>query len=167
MRKRYKWALAALLISLFIYVGYRTENTVINEMLLMLISAESFAALQSWLTQHLPLPELAIYSLPGGLWVFASSLLASSYFLKIGKTSLNLSWVPVIFAVGLEVFQATGITLGRFDWWDVAVSVVAWAVARLLTMKSEKQHNILAPLTVEGIVCLLTIAIVSLAHVHR
>ncbi|MGB0428160.1 MAG: hypothetical protein ACPGEC_04460 [Flavobacteriales bacterium] len=135
-----------LIFSLFIYVFYRTEHILINKCVAFLVPHEFYLGLKSALKQALPLPNYFIFSLPGGLWVFCSSLLAQHYVISIGSKSIKLVFLPLIFSVGLEIFQALHWFNGRFDWLDVLTYFLFWMVAFSIRPKT-KSESILRPFT--------------------
>ena len=128
MRKNYFFILISLSLSLFIYLFYRTEKTVINEIFIYITSFDRFIELQKVITNLIPLNKHIIYSLPEGLWVFSITLTSKFLFLKIGNHKINLLFVPLIFSIGLELFQLLNLTNGRFDFWDIGVSILFWFV---------------------------------------
>ncbi len=167
MKKNHCLILLPLLVSLFIYLFYRTEKTVINELFISTISFDTFIALRLRISNALRLNEHLIYSLPEGLWVFCITLTSKFLFVKLGNRELDLRFAPLVFSIGLELFQLLHFTNGRFDWWDIGVSVLFWAIANYLIAHKSTRRNILNPFTVESVVCLLSYLIVYLAHVWK
>lgn len=167
MKKNYYFIALSLLLSLFVYLFYRTEKTVINEIFIYIISFDKFAELRKEVINILPLNEHIIYSLPEGLWVFCITLTSKYLFLKIGKREINLLFLPLAFSIGLELFQLLHLTNGRFDFWDIGFSVFFWAVANYLINSKGIRQNILHPFTINSFVCLLSYLIVYLAHVWK
>ena len=155
----------SLLISLFIYMFYRTEKTLINKIFISIVSKEHYAALRESITNFLPLNHFIIYSLPEGLWIFCITLTSRSLFVKIGNREFSLFFVPVIAPIGLEILQLLHITNGQFDFWDIGVSVVCWAIATFLIANNMQRQNILHPFNTRSWCCLLSYLIVYLAHV--
>ena len=123
MKKNYWLIIFSLLLSLCIYVFYRTEKTLINEMIIWHVPYDNFYALRSNVSFALPLNDHIIYSLPEGLWVFCITLTSYSFFLRIDKFKINLLYLPLIFSIGLELFQLFNFTNGRFDLWDIGLSI--------------------------------------------
>lgn len=167
MKKSYFLIGVSLLVSLFIYLFYRTEKTVINELFLSIVSFDTFTGLRQRITTALPLNEHIIYSLPEGLWVFCITLTSKSLFLKRGSLEIDLLFVPLLFSIGLELFQVFHLTNGRFDFWDIGASVVFWAAAHYLIEHKDVRQNILDPFTVRSFACFLSYGIVYLAHVWK
>lgn len=167
MKKQYWLIFLSLLIALFIYLFYRTEKTVINQLLIALISAAKYAALKSFITSHLPLSGHVIYSLPEGLWVFCITLTSKHFFFQAGNRKISCVLLPLVFSIGLEIFQLLHLTNGRFDLWDIGASVFFWLVARYLVPLRLDDRNIFTPVTRRSILCISSYAIVFLAHVWQ
>ena len=167
MRKNYFFILISLSLSLFIYLFYRTEKTVINEIFIYITSFDRFIELQKVITNLIPLNKHIIYSLPEGLWVFSITLTSKFLFLKIGNLKINLLFVPLIFSIGLELFQLLNLTNGRFDFWDIGVSILFWFVANYLIPYKTIHQNILNPFTTRSLICVFSYIIVYLAHVWK
>ncbi len=167
MKKNYPLIILSLLISLFIYLFYRTEKTVINEIFISIVSYDNFVDLRRSITGSLKLDEHIIYSLPEGLWVFCITLTSKFLYVKVGRHEIDLHFVPLIFSIGLELFQLLHLTNGRFDFWDIGVSVLFWALANYVIKHNGTRQNILDPVTVRSFTCFISYQIVYLAHVWK
>lgn len=167
MRKAYWYISASLLISLFIYVFYRTEKTVVNELLISIISYKSFALLKASVVLMVPLSNLVIYSLPEGLWVFCITLTSKPFYLQFNHRRMSCVFVPLIYAIGLEFFQLLHLTNGRFDVVDIAVSLLFWSIGNFAFREQTSGQNILASLHPKTIWCVTTYCIVYLSHVVK
>ena len=167
MKKKYWIIFLPLLFCLFIYLFYRTEKTVVNQIAISLFSFEDFIQLQHFISSKLPLNNHIIYSLPEGLWVFCITLTSNFLFVKIGRHQISLLFVPLLFAIGLELFQLLHFTNGRFDFWDIGFSFFFWGIAAYLIKHQSNQQNILSPFTNKSLICLLSYLIVFLAHVDK
>ncbi len=165
MKKKYVLILISLLVSFFIYLFYRTEQTVINQIVISLITYEKYIDFKNNITTLLPLNALIIYSLPEGLWVFCITLTSKCLILKIGKREIDLIYFPLIFSIGLELFQLFHLTNGRFDFWDIGFSITFWAIANYSFVKKGNNQNILNPFNTKSVVCIFSYLIVYLAHV--
>lgn len=165
MRKLYYFILAPLLLSLFIYLFYRTEKTVVNEIVIRAISFDTYATLRKVVNRLLPLNELVIYSLPEGLWVFCITLTSRPYYILQENRRINCVVVPLIVFVGLELAQLLHFTNGRFDPMDILVSALFWFIAAFAFDDKLDKQNILIPLNGRKLVCFLTYVIVYLSHV--
>lgn len=155
----------SLIASLFIYVFYRTERTVINEIVVQVISVDTFQWCRLIVTTLFPLNELMIYSLPEGLWVFCITITSKPFYLALYRWRLDGVIIPLAYSVGLEYFQLFRLTNGRFDFADVGVSLFFWAVAVILFGDHREKQNILGPLNKKGAACLTSYGIVYLSHV--
>ena len=164
MRRAYSVA-AALGISLFIYVFYRSEKTVVNELLILMLSSDTYAAIKNDITHFIPLSDLIIFSLPGGLWIFCATALSQDFFIKIRDQRIPVVLVPILFATGLEFCQLIHLTNGRFDVWDIVFYLLFWLLAYYLFETDGLQQNILSPFTLRGFICLTCFVSVYLAHV--
>lgn len=167
MKKHYLLLIPCLLLSLFIYLFYRTEKTVVNELFMWLTSPELYFKVRAQITELIPLQEHIIYSLPEALWVFCITLTSKFLFVKIGKHRVNLVFAPLFFVIGLEFFQLFHLTNGRFDFWDIGLSILSWSIANYFVKSEVDKQNLLAPINGRSMTCLLSYLIVYLAHVWR
>ncbi len=167
MKKNYVLIILFLLFSLFIYLFYRTEKTVINELFVSIISFDKYVELRNSIANTLPLNEHIIYSLPEGLWVFCITLTSKFLFLKIGHREIGCVFIPLIFSIVLEFFQLLNLTNGRFDFWDIGISISFWFLANYFILYKSVEQNILKPISIRSIVCFSSYAIVYLAHVWK
>lgn len=159
--------LISLLISLFIYLFYRTDRTLVNQLAIYLISLDSYTALKTTIARHLPLLDIIVYSLPEGLWVLCITLTSRQYYVTLMGRSMNCIYIPLIFSVGLELLQLFHITNGRFDLMDILVSFTFWLTGTYVGDKIYKQLNISTQLNLRTAVCLVNYCIVYLAHVFK
>jgi hypothetical protein len=167
MRKTYSLVVIILFVSLFIYLFYRTEKTVVNELMILFLSFDTFAEIRSGITKAIPLNKAVIFSLPGGLWVFCTTVLAKDLYMKIGNHKIQLVLVPILFAVGLEFCQLIHITRGTFDLWDIGFYLVFWLLAYGGFQPRNPQQNIMSSFTLRGYFCLVCFLSVYLAHVSQ
>jgi hypothetical protein len=167
MKRAYSLAAVLLLISLLIYLFYRTDQTLVNMVLAQLIPADSYSEAKATISSRLPLNSILIYSVPGGLWVLATTLLTKEYHLKFFRYKVKVELLPLAFALGLEVLQYFNIVFGRFDWLDVAAYLVAFWMARWVLTKNYQSSSadILQPFTLQSVVAILAIIVVLMAHV--
>lgn len=166
MKRAYKISLI-LLISLFIYVFYRSEKTVVNELFILILSPDTYTVVKSSVINAIPLTPHLIFSLPGGLWIFCATTLSQGFYLRIGNYKMQLDLVPILFAVGLEFFQLIHFTHGTFDNWDIAFYLMSWLLAYYPFQSDREQQNILSPFTPQGFICLACFLSVYLAHVSQ
>jgi hypothetical protein len=105
------------LLAALIYFLYRDGSILFNQ----IFSTFGFDGIQEKqrIQELLPMPAWIIYSVPGGIWVYVTSVIAS----KFEKTSvimyISIFSVPTIYAVGLEFCQLFQLTDGTFDWVDL------------------------------------------------
>ena len=165
MKRNYFFISILLLVSLFIYMFYRTEKTLINKIFISIISREQYILLRESISHSLPLNQYIIYSLPEGLWIFCIGLTSRSLFVKIGNYEFSLLFVPIIVSIGLEFMQLLHITNGRFDFWDIGVSIICWGIANFLIANKSQRQNMLHPFDTRSKICLLSYLIIYLAHV--
>ena len=159
--------LHAMLFSIFVYLFYRTEKTVINEIFISLVSWDRFVAIREWVLLHVPLHQQVIYSIPEGLWVGVITLSSRFMFVRVGKQEIDLKYLPLVFAFGLELFQLVGVTFGQFDFWDLFWSLFFWALALVSVKFSPPRQNVFQPFNVHSWVFMGSYLIVFLAHVWR
>ena len=165
MKKQYLWLVPCLMFSLFIYLLYRTEKTGINEIFIWLFSAHRYFEWRNCITHSISLPELVIYSLPEALWVFCITITSKRLFLKIGRLQFELVFAPLLFVIALELFQLFHVTNGRFDFWDIGLSLLFWAMANSGIRDKSNKQNLFAPFDTRSLICALSYLIVYLAHV--
>jgi hypothetical protein len=166
MKRPYSIIVITLLVSLFIYLFYRTEKTVVNELMLLFLSLGTFAEIRSSITGTIPLNGPIIFSLPGGLWVFCTTVLSKDLYIKIRDHKIRMVAVPILFALGLEFCQLVRLTNGTFDHWDVGFYLMFWWVAYYGFQSRSAQQN-LSPFTFKGFICLACFLSVYLAHVSQ
>lgn len=112
----------ALFASLFIYLFYRTQYTIVNIMLTSISGGQSKASIL-YIRNHFPLPGFVIYSLPEALWVFAATLVSRHLFLKFNGKNFHLAWMPLSYAISLEFLQLLRLMPGSFDLMDILLSL--------------------------------------------
>lgn len=157
----------SLLISLFIYLFYRTERTLVNELFLRLISASTYTHLKTIIVRSLPLNALVIYSIPEGLWMFCITMTSKPYYIRLFQHRIACWYIPLVFCFSLEFLQLIHITNGRFDYMDIVIFVPFWLLGRYcFPDKNEKQH-ILASINTKTLFCFVSYGLVYLAHVFN
>lgn len=166
MKRLYSVVALALFISLFIYLFYRSEKTVVNQFVALLLSKETFALIRSSIHQELPLNLSIVFSLPGGLWVFCTTVLARDLYFNIRHHHVPLVDMPICFAIALELCQLAHLTNGTFDVLDIAFFIAFWLIARY-SVRPSSQKNILAPFTLNSFACMACFVAVYLAHVTQ
>jgi hypothetical protein len=167
VKKEYLYIAVSLLISLFIYLFYRTEKTVVNEMLISIISFDTYAAWKANIVHLIPINDTIVYSLPEGLWVFCITLTSKPYYVKLRNRRIDCVFIPLVFSIGLEILQLLHITNGRFDLIDIGVSIVFWSIGNFTFGNKVAKQNILASLNLKTVICVISYAIVYLSHVFK
>lgn len=165
--KKYVAIGLALLVSLLIYLFYRTEKTVVTCLFIQLVSAENYLLLKHSIVNAVPLNNMLIYSLPEGLWVLCITLTSKNYDINFGKWRLNCNFIPLIFCFTLELLQLFHITNGRFDIVDIIFSVVFWLLANGFWNEKMERQNLLKSRNINALICLASYCIVYLAHVFN
>ncbi len=167
MKKEYLYIAVSLLVSLFIYLFYRTEKTVVNEMLISIISFDTYVAWKANVVHFIPINDTIVYSLPEGLWVFCITLTSKPYYIKLRSRRIDCVFIPLVFSIGLEIMQLLHVTNGRFDLMDIGVSIVFWLIGNFAFNNQANKQNILASLNLKTVICVATYAIVYLSHVFK
>jgi len=165
LKKHYWYIFFALMTSLFIYVFYRTDKTLVNQIIIQLISFKTYQSLKQTITANLPLNEYLIYSLPEGLWVFCITLTSKEFYFDLFKKHINCVFIPLLFVVSLELFQLFHITNGRFDFFDIGISLFFWFIAAKIIDTQQRLENLFHSLNYNSVFCLLSYCIIYLAHV--
>lgn len=165
MKKYIPLLITCLLVCLFIYVFYRTEKTLINQVVIALFSADAYYSLKVSITSQLPLNKYIIYSLPEGLWIFCITIASGPFYLKICKQKLCMVYIPLLVAILMEIFQLLKVTNGRFDITDIIFAYLFWMLALILTKNRLNKEPFLKSFNIEVVFCALSYSIVYLAHV--
>ena len=167
MRKKYLLICISLFAALFIYLFYRTGRTLVNEMLVHVISLDTYVRLKANIVSALPLSDTIIYSLPEALWIFCITLTSKPYYIKLNKRRFDCKFIPLIFCVGLEMLQLFHITRGRFDFMDIGLSVIFWILGGFVLKDKAEKRNIFTRPDANMVICLASYTIVYLAHVFK
>jgi len=165
VKRNYVVIIICLLVSLFIYLFYRTEKTVVTEIFISIISHNKYIQARQLISNLFPLGKHVIYSLPEGLWVLCITLTSKSLFIQLGRFKFYCIFLPLIFSIGLELFQLLHLTNGRFDFWYIGISIFCWSIGNYFIKHQTAQQHILKPINYRSIVCFFSYAIVYLAHV--
>jgi hypothetical protein len=167
MKKEYILIGISLLISLFIYLFYRTEKTLVNELVIRLISVEAYTRLKAVIVHTLPLNNVVIYSLPEGLWIFCITLTSKPYYIGRNTWRMDCIYIPLIFCFSLEILQLFHVTNGRFDIMDIGIFVLFWLLGRYGLPDSPGKQHIFTRVNSNTFVCWVSYGIVYLAHVFK
>ena len=167
MRRKYILICVSLFFSLFIYLFYRTDRTVVNEIVIRMFSFETYTMLKSHIVKVLPFNNIVIYSLPEGLWVFCITLTSKPYYIRLNNWRVDCVFIPLIFCFCLEIFQLFHFTNGRFDFMDIGISAIFWLIGNCAFDDKSVKQNVLASLNSKSMVCFATYCIVYLSHVLK
>lgn len=167
MKKQYTLTGVSLLICLFIYVFYRTERTLVNELYIRLSSLDDYTKLKAYIVGRLPLHPVIIYSLPEGLWMFCITLTSKHYYIAWKKWRLDCVYIPLLFCFSLEMLQLIHLTNGRFDLTDIYLFTVFWFLGRSVLSQPTEKQNIIGKFNMKMMVCVACYGIVYLAHVLK
>ena len=167
MRKKYPYIVVSLLVSLFIYVFYRTDKTVVNEIIIRIISFDTYSVLKERVIRFLPLNNYVIYSLPEGLWIFCITVTSKPYYIKLMSWRINCVFIPLVYCIGLEICQLLHFTNGRFDVMDILISALFWLIGNYAFDDKPIKQNILSSINLDKITCIATYSIVYLSHVFK
>ncbi|AWH86435.1 hypothetical protein HYN59_15560 [Flavobacterium album] len=165
MKKYIPLLAVALLVCLFIYVFYRTEKTLVNQVVIALISRGRYHSLKTAIISALPLRDCIVYSLPEGLWVFCITLTSGPFYIRLKNYKLRLVFIPILIAVGMELLQLVHFLNGRFDLMDIAFSTGFWLLALLRTRNHLSEEPIFRSFDTQSVSCIVCYSIVYLAHV--
>jgi Ca2+/Na+ antiporter len=143
MRIRWRYILIAMamLLGLYLYFMYRSQDTIVNALLAKL-GAREFPFLMNIWHKHYAIPQWCMYSLPEGLWVFSATLLSIRLEFPIREKRIHLKYLPFLFAMLVELVQVLGITNGQFDWLDIFVSFIFTVLALIIPSKEQKKNAI-------------------------
>ena len=165
MKRPYLLICVSLAISLFIYLFYRTDNTVINELFIYLFSYDSYQTIKLSISGNLNLSNNIIYSLPEGLWVLAATMASSTLFIPFMNKRLNITFFPLIVAVALEFGQFLQLTNGTFDTIDLLYATFFSLAGYLITRRTSTIKESVKQFNMNSCLCLSTYLVVYLAHV--
>jgi hypothetical protein len=139
----------------------------VNELIIFILSFDTYIEIKRSIVNAVPLNNLTIFSLPGGLWVFCATTLSQAFYIKLREYKMQVALVPILFATGLEFCQLIQVCKGTFDIWDIAFYLTFWLLAYYSFHAHALQQNILSPFTLHGFICLACFLSVYLAHVSE
>jgi hypothetical protein len=164
---RYEFfVLPLLLFSLFIYLFYRTETTVVQKLYSIFFNLNN-ESLKEGLRGSLPLNDLIIYSLPEAFWVISATILSRIYYVRIYRKTLPLLYLPLVYSIALEILQYLKIFNGYFDWWDIIFSIVGWLIIYLTLPTSNHQSNFFKEIDLRKMAVIIIYLILYLSHVTK
>lgn len=158
MKKYYVRIAFALLLSLYLYVVYRSEQMVINIVLHKILGVYS-GDFRPYLRLLPHVPDWVCYSLPNGLWVFAATSLSRNLYFR----RLHLAILPFLYIIFLEFLQYMHYTNGTFDVIDIIVSAVFCVLAYATKCPFPSRHIAERPF-LRVVLCFFGYAIVYLSE---
>ena len=118
----------SLLAGALIYLLFRGKN-LLGFMLLRRIGLEPWADRMRSYAADIRLPDVVVFSLPGGLWALGYILVIDSIFGNQSR-STRIVWASVIPQLGVcsEVLQGVGLLPGVFSSWDLICYVLPFII---------------------------------------
>lgn len=123
---------APLVFSLFIYIVYRPDTTLINVFLLEIFEVQTVHDVRLVLSATFQPSSFVVHSLPGGLWIMSITTLIMGAFDTQATLKKGILVLPLLYGIGLEICQKNHWTDGTFDWMDVWIVPIAWLCGVLL-----------------------------------
>jgi hypothetical protein len=157
----------ALLISLFIYLFYRTDRTLVNSLFNIFLGQQNYQALKAVVRHQFPLHDFVIYSLPEGLWVFCITVTSKDLYIKFDRLDVHCAVLPLLFVVGLELLQWFQITNGTFDVIDILTAILFWMLGFFIIEEEKPKQHPFKRLNNRSLIFLMSYLIVYLAHVFK
>ncbi len=157
----------SLLLSLFVYVFYRTEQTLVNYLCIQMVGGDMFSLSRIWMHKHITLSAFQRYSLPEALWILSITLLSKRYVIKWGRFTFSLLYLPLILAFGFECFQFLGWSPGQADINDLVGGILFWIIGVLLFPERDPKISLFKNMNIHSLLCTGTYAVVYLAHVIK
>ncbi len=117
MKKYHLYIFFPLFVSLILYVFFRSENIVINQITPNFYSKPFLFSCNFF--------NFLIYNFPQGLWVFSTTLASKNLYLD----KFNLAILPLIFSFYIEGIQYFHLTNGTFDYWDLITAFFSFIIA--------------------------------------
>lgn len=155
----------SLLFSLFVYLFYRSEQTVVNEIFQFVFSGEVYFNLKASISENIVLPNFLVFSLPEGLWVLAVTLASKNIYFGKQKHLIHVAILPIIISLTLELFQLIHVTNGTFDWLDIASAISFWSLGYFLLPSPSKNQRLFFKMNVNSVICLASYMVLYLSHV--
>ena len=156
-------ATMALVVSLGIFVLYRSEDCAVNLIVNATYRPTFLATARKVCLSHWPTSEFFVYQLPGGLWVLAATIVSWNVRVKTGNLRLDTGYLPLIVAISFEVFQLLGITDGTYDPGDVLAACLGFCVAGHLRRETGESVILTSATGGRWIICLGSYLILFLA----
>ena len=165
MRIKYFIIALALLLSLFVYLFFRTEQTIVNYLFIKIWGGEHFYQSRAWVTARVNLSNFQMYSMPEALWILAITLLSKRYMIQLGNRHISLWYLPLILAFGFEFFQWMHWSNGSADLNDLWGAGLFWALGMTVFPEKEPKISLFQSFNIHALLCTGAYAVVYLAHV--
>ena len=165
MRIKYFIIALALLLSLFVYLFFRTEQTIVNYLFIKIWGGEPFYQSRAWVTARVNLSNFQMYSMPEALWILAITLLSKRYMIQLGNRHISLWYLPLILAFGFEFFQWMHWSNGSADLNDLLGAGLFWALGMTVFPEKEPKISLFQSFNIHALLCTGAYAVVYLAHV--
>ena len=165
MRIKYFIIALALLLSLFVYLFFRTEQTIVNYLFIKIWGGEPFCQSRAWVTARVNLSNFQMYSMPEALWILAITLLSKRYMIQLGNRHISLWYLPLILAFGFEFFQWMHWSNGSADLNDLWGAGLFWALGITVFPEKEPKISLFQSFNIHALLCTGAYAVVYLAHV--
>jgi hypothetical protein len=137
----------------------------VTSILILLISFETYELIRGVIVVLLPLNYFVIYCVPEGLWVFSLTLAGKGLYFPLKNKRINLSVLPLVFAIGLEFLQLTPFNKGDFQFLDIVACCIGWIIPQYFFKQIGESEPIIKPFSYKGFLFTLIFSIVYLAHV--
>ena len=165
MRIKYFIIALALLLSLFVYLFFRTEQTIVNYLFIKIWGGEPFYQSRAWVTARVNLSNFQMYSMPEALWILAITLLSKRYMIQLGNRHISLWYLPLILAFGFEFFQWMHWSNGSADLNYLWGAGLFWALGMTVFPEKEPKISLFQSFNIHALLCTGAYAVVYLAHV--
>ena len=166
MKRDQFYIVIILLFCAFIYVFFRTEKILITQILIKVISNDTYQILKQFVRSQLELSPIIIYSLPGGLWIFCITYLSKGFILKLGTLRFRIDYLPLVFALTVEFVQYFNFTKGVFDVYDIVLAILFWTLAVFRFKHNAKvKLRTFSLYNKEGLAIFIVFTVVILANV--
>ena len=167
MKFKYFIIALALLSSLFVYLFYRTEQTVVNWVVIQFMGWDTFQEIRSGVNAKIGLTGFQVYSLPEALWVLSLTLLSKRYKVRFAAQEISLVFLPIILVLGFEFFQWMHWSNGSADLNDLWGALLCWALGMAVFPEREPKVYLAESLNIHALLCAACYAVVYLAHVRH
>jgi hypothetical protein len=152
------------IIAATIYFLYR-DNTIIFNQILSTFNGDNLLNKRD-LVATFPLPNWAVYSLPGGIWVFVLTSLLSQNRICIQKVRIPLDYLPITYGVVLEFVQLLEFTDGTFDFVDL-VFILGSGVIALAIHKNQQSLTLNWQTSTVRLILISGFLVLILSDVHK